>query len=215
VRLPFPILAIAALSAALAAPSPALAQSQADIAESIAALEMGEHTLTGRPGATRTALADAGKRKGLFSRGPKTERVYTHNQTVVLWPYTRLVEAIVVKHNGSPFLVTSSLGELGNYSARALTDADGVFHFRGLKPGRYLLSVKVPYEAAVTVREDTGRTRTETTFQTSDGFNITSADSVTSKIYDYHNTTSDLEHHVFKIVEVKADSAVTAIGEMQ
>jgi hypothetical protein len=207
------ILAGAALSAALA--SPASAQSQADIAESIAGLEMGDHTLTGRPGATRTALADAGKRKGLFSRGPKTERVYTHNQTVVLWPYTRLVEAIVVKNNGSPFLVTSSLGELGQYSARTLTDADGVFHFRGLKPGRYLLSVKVPYEAAITVREDTGRTRTETTFQTSDGYNITSADSVTSKVYDYRNATSEFEHHVFKIVEVKADSAVTAIGEMQ
>ena len=206
------ILAGAALSAALA--SPANAQSQADIAESIAALEMGDHTLTGRPGATRTALADAGKRKGLFSRGPKTERVYTHNQTVVLWPYTRLVEAIVVKHNGSPFLVTSSLGELGQYSARALTDANGVFHFRGLKPGRYLLSIRVPYEAAVTVREDTGRTRTETTFET-DGYNILSADSVTSKVYDYRQATSEFEHHVFKIVEVKADSAVTAIGEMQ
>lgn len=206
------ILACVASSAALALP--AHAQSLADIAEAIAALEMGDHTLTGRPGATRTVLADAGKRKGLFSRGPKTERVYTHNQTVVLWPYTRLVEAIVVKYNGDPFLVTSSLGELGKVSARSLTDADGVFHFRGLKPGRYLLHTRVPYEAAVTVREDTGRTRTETTFQT-DGYFITGADSVTSKVYDYRQATSELEHTVFKIVEVKADSAVTAIGEMQ
>lgn len=206
------MLASAALSTALA--SPANAQSQADIAESIAGLEMGNHTLTGRPGATRTVLADAGKRRGLFSRGPKTERVYTHNQTVVLWPYTRLVEAIVVKYNGDPFLVTSSLGELGQYTARSLTDANGEFRFRGLKPGRYLLSIRVPYEAAVTVREDTGRTRTETTFET-DGYNIIGADSVTSKVYDYRQATSGLEHHVFKIVEVKADSAVTAIGEMQ
>ncbi|KFN41264.1 hypothetical protein N789_05080 [Arenimonas oryziterrae DSM 21050 = YC6267] len=198
----------------LAAPSPAQAQSQADIAESIAQLEMGPHTLTGRPGATRAALADAGKRRGLFSRGAKSERVYTQNQPVILIPYTRRVEAIVLKYNGDPFPVLSSLGELGNYTARALTDANGEFHFRGLKPGRYLLSTTVPYEAAVTIREDTGRTRTDTTI-TTDGYNIIGASSVTSKVYDYRNATSDLEHRVFKLVEVKADRTVTALGEMQ
>ena len=211
-RFPSLFLAGAALLASLA--TPALAQSQADIAESIAALEMGKHSLTGRPGATRNVVAGAGKRTGLFSRGAKTERVYTHNRPVVLIPYTRLVEAVVLKNNGDPFRVTSSLGELGKYTAVALTDADGTFHFRGLKPGRYLLSVKVPYEAAVTVREDTGRTRTDTTTET-DGDNITGASSVTSAIYDYRNATSEFEHHVFKLVEVKADSAVTALGELQ
>lgn len=213
-RLLPPFFAIAALSAALAAPSSAHAQSQADIAESIAQLEMGTHTLTGRPGATRVALGEAGKRKGLFSRGSKKERVYTNGQPVVLIPYTRLVEAITLKYKGDPFLITSSLGGLGNYTARAVTDADGVFHFRGLKPGRYLLSTTVPYEAAVTVREDTGKTRTDTTIQT-EGYNITGASSVTSKVYDYRNATSELEHRVFKLVEVKADSGVTALGELQ
>ena len=209
------ILAAVAISASMATPSPTSAQSQADIDESIAQLRMGKHTLTGRPGATRTVIAEAGKRRGLFSRGAKTERVYTHNQTVVLIPYTRLVESVVLKHKGDPYLISISLGNLEKYTARALTDAEGVFHFRGLQPGRYLLSIKVPYEAAITISEDTGRTHTNTTFQTSDGYNITGASSVTSKVYDFHNTTSELEHHVFKLVEVKADSAVTKLGEMQ
>ncbi len=208
-------LATAALAYALAAPSLAHAQSLTDIDESITQLEIGTHTLTGRPGATRPVIAEAGKSRGLFSRGTRTERVYTHNQTVVLIPYTRLVESIVLKCQGDPFPVLSSLGNLGNYTARALTDADGVFHFRGLKPGRYLLSTTVPYTAAVTMRDDTGKTRTDTTFQTSDGYNITGASSVTSKVYDYRNTTSELEHRVFKLVEVKTDSAVTALGELQ
>ena len=213
-RLPL-LLAAAALSAALAAPSPVHAQSQADIDESIAQLRMGKHTLTGRPGATRNVIAEAGKRRGLFSRGAKTERVYTHNQTVVLIPYTPLVESVVLKRKGDPYLISISLGNLEKYTARALTDAQGVFHFRGLQPGRYLLSIKVPYEAAVTISEDSGRTRTDTTFETSDGYNITGASSITSKVYDFHNTTTELEHHVFKLVEVKADSAVTELGEMQ
>lgn len=211
--LPF-CFALATLSVALILPLPAHAQSEADIAEAVAQLEMGTHALTGRPGATRYAMGEAGKRKGMFSKGGKTERVYTHGQPVVLIPYTRLVEAITLKYKGDPFLITSSLGELGNYTARALTDANGVFQFRGLKPGRYLLSTTVPYEAAVTVREDTGKTRTDTTIQT-DGYNITGASSVTSKVYDYRNATSELEHRVFKLVEVKADKTVTALGELQ
>ena len=214
-RSPTMILAAVAIFASMATPSPTSAQSQADIDESIAQLRMGKHTLTGRPGATRTVIAEAGKRRGLFSRGAKTERVYTHNQTVVLIPYTRLVESVVLKRKGDPYLISISLGNLEKYTARALTDAEGVFHFRGLQPGRYLLSIKVPYEAAITISEDTGRTRTNTTFQTSDGYNITGASSVTSKVYDFHTTTTELEHHVFKLVEVKADSAVTKLGEMQ
>ena len=202
------------LTALLFAPLAAHAQTQAQVDESIAALKMGTHTLTGRPGATRTALAEAGKKRGLFSRGAKTERVYTHNQTAILIPFTPVVEALTMKYQGDPFPILSSLGELGGYTARALTDANGVFHFRGLKPGRYLLSIRVPYDAAVTIREDTGRTRTDTTFET-DGYNITGANSVTSKVYDYRNATSELEHHVFKLVEVKADQAVTDLGELQ
>lgn len=212
----FPLfLAAATACAALAAPSTAVAQSQADIDESIAQLRMGKHTLTGRPGSTRTVTGEAGKRRGLFSRGAKTERVYTHNQTVMLIPYTRLVESVVLKHKGDPYLISISLGQLEKYTGRALTDANGVFHFRGLQPGRYLVSVKVPYEETVTVREDTGRTRTDTTFESSDGQNITGATSVTSNIYDVRNATADLVHHVLKLVEVKADSAVTDLGEMQ
>ncbi len=207
-------LAAATACAALTTPSTAGAQSQPDIDESIAQLGMGKHTLTGRPGSTRNVIAEAGKRRGLFSRGPKTERVYTRNQPVMLIPYTRLVEAITLKHKGDPYLISISLGKLENYTGRALTDANGVFHFRGLKPGRYLVSTTVRYEAAVTVREDTGRTRTDTTIQT-DGYNVTGASSVTSQIYDYHDTTTELEHRMLKLVEVKADSPITDLGEMQ
>lgn len=206
--------ATAALSVALVAPTPVQAQSQDELDRAMAQLEMGTHTLTGRPGATRDRLADAGKRKGLFSKGAKSERVYTQYEPVTLIPYTPLVEAMVLKYKGRPFLVLGSLGELRNYTARALTDADGVFTFRGLQPGRYLLSTRVRFEAAITVRDDTGRTRTTTTFETS-GYNIIGASSVTSNIYSYRDATTELEHEVFKIVDVKADSAVTALGEMQ
>ncbi len=117
-RLLPPFLTLLALSAAVVASSPAHAQAQSDIDESKAQLELGTHTLTGRPGASRYALAEAGKRKGLFSKGAKLERVFTNGQPVVLIPYTRLVEAITLKYRGDAFSVTSSLGELGNYTAR-------------------------------------------------------------------------------------------------
>ena len=208
------ILSATALCALLAAPLTARAQSQAQLDQAIAQLEFGDNTLTGRPGATRDKLAQAGQRKGLFGRGAKTERVYTRNEPVTLIPYTPLVDAVMQKYRGRPGLVLGSLGELRNYTARVLTDDDGVFTFRGLKPGRYLLATTVRFEADITVRDDTGRTRTETTVYT-EGYNITGASSITSNIYSYRDVTTELEHQVFQIVEVKADSAVTALGEME
>jgi hypothetical protein len=180
-----------------------------DPAEAATLLDVGEATLTGRPGASRIPLASAGKPR--LGR-PKRERVYTKNEVVYLFPYTAYVQRIVERHRSNPALLMLNLNVVGEYTARTLTDADGRFAFRGLKPGRYVLMTAVPYEAAVTIREDTGRTRTETTFGYGFGY-VSGASSVTSPIYRYRNATSELEHRILQLVEVGAGA--TDLGEIE
>lgn len=219
--------ALAASGLFLLAPAASAQDDPADLAQARQLIANGPHALTGRPGATRYSLpqTDAkGKKKKPKS---KTERVYAANEVVYLLPWSDKVAAAIAKGNGSipltrAYLMTEG-GAATRYNARTLTREDGSFRIRGLKPGRYVLLTEVPYQAAVTIKEDTGKTRTETTtsgfgiFQGGQqiGFVPTSSTSVTSPIYRYDNAISDLKHYIVKVVEVRSDAPVTNLGEIE
>jgi hypothetical protein len=205
----------AALGAALMvlATEPTSAQNinPADLAEARAMMEVGEHTLTARPGKTRRPIPEAGKKK---PKRNATERVYTKDEVVYLFPYTRALEKVVLESRGNPVLIAASLGAAGEVAGRVFTDKNGYFTFRGLKPGRYMVMTAVPYKVATVTAEDTGKTRTTTTFGYN-GWFINSANSVTEPVYRYRDTISDFEHRIVKVVEVKAGQTVTNLGEME
>jgi hypothetical protein len=181
-----------------------------DPAEAEALLAVGDATLIGRPGASRLPPAAAGKARLLR---PKPERVYSQSEIVYLFPYTAHVRRFVEQYGDNRVRLQLHLTAIGEYTARTLTDDEGRFRFRGLLPGRYVLMTAVPYEAAVTIREDTGRTRTETSFGYGFGY-VSGATSVTSPIYRYRSATSELEHRIVELVEVPGPG-VTDLGEIE
>lgn len=193
-----------------ASPAP---QSFFDPADAIAGLEAGEAILIGRPSASRTA--GSGK--------SKIERVYSKNEVVYLLPFSPFIQSLVTANANNKGVLIALLAPAQEYSARVLTDENGYFVFRGLKPGRYLLLTAVPYKAAVTIREDTGKTRTETQYNSTpifgaegfEGYQLESSTSITSPIYRYRDAVTDLEHRILKIVDVRADQTVTNLGEIQ
>jgi hypothetical protein len=195
-----------------ASPAP---QSFFDPADAITGLEAGEATLIGRPSASRKALPSSGK--------SKIEQVYSKNEVVYLLPFSPFIQSLVTANANNKGVLIALLAPAQEYSARVLTDDNGYFVFRGLKPGRYLLLTAVPYKAAVTIREDTGKTRTETQYNSTpifgaegfEGFQLESSTSITSPIYRYRDAVTDLEHRIIKIVDVKADQTVTNLGEIQ
>lgn len=218
--------AAAALPVALVSAAPARA-AQADDEQARALIEYGPHSLTGRPGATRYTLPGADKAAKQRRSKSRTERAYSSNEVVYLLPWTDQLAQAVARGNGSSVLVRmevlTSGGAALQYNARTVTAKDGSFRFRGLKAGRYLLMTEVPYKAAVTVRTDTGRTRTETSVQgfpvfqggAQIGFVPQSSTSVTSPIYRYDKAISDLRHYIVKLVDVRGDAPVTALGEIE
>jgi hypothetical protein len=190
-------------------------------------MAFGPHMLTGRAGATRNSLPinDAKGRKK--KRRSRTERVHAADEVVYLIPWTEKVAAAIAKGNGNialtrVYLITEG-GEATRLNARTFTRENGIFRFRGLKPGRYVLLTEVPYKAAVTIRSDTGRTRTETSTQgfpvfqggQQIGFVPTSSTSVTSPIYRYDKAVSDLRHYILKVVDVRSDVSVTDLGDVE
>ena len=187
-----------------------------------AQMEIGEHILTGRPGKTRRALSQPKSKVPVISlvigkkgRGKEaTERVITKDEVVYLYPYTATVDAAIRKFGNNPVVIAGHLGDVSPFKARTFTNDEGYFTFRGLKPGRYLLMTAVPYEVATTTREDTGKTRTRTSFGYN-GWFLDNANSVSEPIYRYTNGRSEFEHRIVKIVDVRADRQITAMGEVE
>jgi hypothetical protein len=197
---------------ALGLPASAMARPSADdIAEARAMMEVGDHVLTGRPGKTRYALPAAGQKK---ARRNATERVYTKNEVVYLFPYTRALERVALESRGNAVLIANALGAAGDVAGRVFTDDNGYFTFRGLKPGRYMIMTAVPYAVATVTREDTGKTQTTTTFGYN-GWFIGTANSVTEPIYRYRDTISNLEHRIVKVIDVRSNQKVTNLGEVE
>ena len=156
--------AFLALSCCLAGvvSAPTLAEPKSAFAPAVAivGLEPTEATLIGRPSASRRSLPNA-KKQG------ETERVYSQNEIVYLLPFSPFIQATVAENANNIGVLIAPIAPAQEYSARVLIDENGYFTFRGLKPGRYLLLTAVSYQAAVSIREDTGKTRTDT-----DGINL-------------------------------------------
>jgi hypothetical protein len=172
-----------------------------DPVEAKTMLEPGKATLKGRTFVTHQ------------SRSRGKERIYGNTQTVYLFPMTTYARNVLEKA-GNRTLVIMMLSKAQEHTARVITDKSGNFTFRGLKSGQYLLLTSIPYEADVKVREDTGRTRTRTQYNTDWFGNVISSTGITEPIYKYREATSNLEHRIFKLVEVK-DGNVTDLGEIQ
>lgn len=171
-------------------------------------MDVGNHMLTGRPGKSRRIITKKGKVKRA------SERVTTQNEVVYLYPYTAAADAAIRKFGNNPVMIAGHLGDVAPYKARTFTNTNGYFKFRALKPGRYLLITAVPYEVATTTKEDTGKTRTRTSFGYN-GWDLVSANSVTEPIYRYTAGISEFEHRIVKLVEVRADRPVTDLGEVE
>ncbi|MBK1988697.1 hypothetical protein A0J48_014310 [Sphaerospermopsis aphanizomenoides BCCUSP55] len=173
-----------------------------DPVEAKTMLEPGKSTLKGRTFVTHNSR-DRGK-----------ERIYGNQQVVYLFPMTTFARDVLAKA-GNRTLVIMMLSKAQEHTARVITDKSGNFIFRGLKSGQYLLLTSIPYEADVKVRENTGRTRTRTQYNTDWFGNVISSTGVTEPIYKYREETSNLEHRIFKLVEVKDSNVVTDLGEIQ
>lgn len=130
--------------------------------------------------------------KGLLR---KKEAFVARNQLVVLLPMTSYMRAWEKKYGSNPVVGAMFINpRVVDYSARVLTDTQGNFEFRGLKPGRYLLVSEIPYKQDVTVRTDTGQTRHDI-----DWFNSTIT---SSPIYRENRVRVDQSHDVYTIVEI-------------
>lgn len=200
---------------------------QVDERQAQTLIEYGPHILTGRPGVSRKPLPGDGQAATNRKSKSPTERVYSIDEVVYLLPYTDEVAKAVARGKSSLPLTRAEVltggGAALRYNARTVTAKDGSFRFRGLKAGRYLLITEIPYKAAVIVRNDTGRTVTETSVQgfpvfqggAQIGFVPQSSTSVTSPVYRYDKAISDLRHYIVKVVEVRGDVPVTALGEIE
>ncbi|WP_440977160.1 hypothetical protein [Pseudoxanthomonas winnipegensis] len=130
--------------------------------------------------------------KGLLK---KKETFVARDQLVVLLPMTSYMRAWEAKYGKNPVIGAMFINpRVVAYSARVLTDTQGNFEFRGLKPGRYLLVSEIPYKQDVTVRTDTGQTRHDI-----DWFNSTIT---SSPIYRENRVRVDQSHDIYAIVEI-------------
>jgi hypothetical protein len=167
-------------------------------AEAAQLMEVGEANLTGQ--------AYLYERTSLLSAGTK---LYAKNQVVHLYPMTAFMKAWVEKFRGKGLIYGrfDLHKELDFYSARVITDEDGRFRFRGLKPGDYLLWTVLPYEKDVQVLQDTGRSQTVTW----SSFGIVTA-AVREPVFRAANATISLEHNIIRLVNIPAGTPVVDLG---
>lgn len=175
-----------------------------DAREAEALLEPGESTLVGRLYAITSA------RKALIPIFQ--QRKYGSDMMVYLLPMTAHVKSVT---DGVPskqlfYAVLSGLdGQSEGWSARVLTDSEGRFRFRALKPGKYLLLASIPYKADAFTREYQGE-MTTTTFVN----NIPIGFSSESIYLDGPTHKIDLDHTIVRIVTIEADEKETDVGDV-
>jgi hypothetical protein len=173
-----------------------------DAAEAEALLAPGQASLIGRVYAITTA------RKPLIEFFQK--RKYGNNLMVYLVPLTRHVQSVTegVSAKQLFYVVMSKLDPTAEvWSARVMTDEEGNFRFRALKPGKYLLLVTIPYRTEAYNHEYQGEMTTTTYVN-----NIPIGFSTESIYKDGPVHEIDLEHYIVRVVTVEAGEPVTDLG---
>lgn len=166
-------------------------------------MAIGEATLRGQASMT--------VKRSRFQILPGTT-LYAREQQAFLFPMTAFLQAWVERHaaQGLFYGKFKLQPELDLVAARTLTDREGRFTFRGLKPGRYLLWVVIPYEQERTIAQETGQWQT-TTFSS---FGVVTA-AVREPVYRAAQQVIELEDHVIHVVDIPPDRSVVDLGEIQ
>ncbi|MBS2035194.1 hypothetical protein JST97_09395 [bacterium] len=171
-------------------------------AEAEELLAPGEASLTGR------IFTVTNGRKALISFFEK--RKYGNNLVVYLLPMTGHVKAVTegVADDQLFYVVLSKLDpQAEGWSARVMTDEEGNFRFRALKPGKYLLMATIPYKTEVYNHEYQGEMTTTTYLN-----NVPIGFSSESIYKDGPSREIDLDHYIVRMVTVEADQPVTDLG---
>lgn len=173
-----------------------------DSGEAEALLGPGESSLAGR------IYAITSGRKALIEFFQ--QRKYGNNLMVYLLPMTGHVKSLTegVSEQQLFYVVLSKLDPQAElWSARVMTDEEGRFRFRALKPGSYLLLATIPYKAEAFKREYQGE-MTTTTYVNNIPVGFT-----TDSIYsDGPTHLIDLEHTIVRMVKVEAGERETDLG---
>lgn len=174
-----------------------------DMEEASGLMAIGETTLTGQASVTF--------KKSRFQIVPGTT-LYAREQQVFLFPMTRFLRAWVERYapQGLRYGVFNLQPELDLVAARTLTDREGRFVFRGLKPGQYLLWAVFPYEVERLVAQETGQWQT-TTFSS---FGIVTA-AVREPVTRAATQVIELENHVIHVVDIPPGQAKVDLGVVQ
>lgn len=173
-----------------------------DAGEAEALLGPGERSLVGRIYAITSA------RKALIEFFQ--QRKYGNNLMVYLLPMTGHVKSLTegVSDQQLFYVVLSKLDAQAElWSARTMTDEEGRFRFRALKPGRYLFLATIPYKAEAFKREYAGEVTTTTYVN-----NIPIGFSTESIYNDGPTHKIDLEHTIVRVVQVEANEPETDLG---
>lgn len=171
--------------------------------EAAGLMAIGETTLTGQASMTI--------KRSRFQIVPGTT-LYARDQQVLLFPMTKFLKAWVQRHaaQGLRYGAFNLQPELDTVAARSITDKEGRFGFRGLKPGQYLLWVKIPYEVEGLIEQQTGEWQT-TTFS---AFNIVTA-AVSEPVTRRVTQVRELENDVIHVVDIPPERRLVELGEIQ
>lgn len=155
--------------------------------------------------------ASATFKKGLLS---PSVTLQARNQVAFLLPMTRFLKAWVAQYaeqeGGLRFAQYFLQPELDDVAARTLTDAEGRFAFRGLRPGQYLLWVAIPYEVDTERQVPTGESLTRTW----SSFGIVTA-AVREPVTRTERSVTKLENHVIHVITVPEGQTELDLGVVQ
>lgn len=144
------------------------------------------------------------------------KKLYARDQVAYLFPMTKFLKSWVERYapQGLRFGTFNLQPELDWVAARTITDQEGRFTFRGLKPGQYLLWVVIPYEMEGVIQQETGQWATRTYTANVGNFSFVSA-AVREPVTRAATVVRELENHVIHVVDIPEGQKVVDLGEIQ